>query len=169
MKKAVFLDRDGVINVDKNYVHRVEDFELNQGIIELLQYLISKGFLLIIVTNQSGIGRGYFSEDDYLTFTEHFINVFKSHKISFDEIYFCPCPPSINCNFRKPNPGMILKGIKKYNINVSKSWMIGDKNSDIEAAERAGISNTIKVSSNHSPGSEKYSVKNLLEIKKIIK
>lgn len=169
MNKAVFLDRDGVINVDKHYVHKIEDFELKQGIFELLQYLTAQDYKLFVVTNQSGIGRGYFTEADFSQLTEHMIAVFKEQGVSFEEIYHCSCAPEDNCECRKPSPYMIQQGVEKYEIDVSKSWLIGDKESDIGAANKAGIYNTIKVLGKEQPGSEKYTVKELQEIKELIK
>ena len=169
MNKAVFLDRDGVINVDKHYVHKIEDFELKQGIVELLQYLTAEDYKLFVVTNQSGIGRGYFSESDFSKLTEHMIDVFKEQGVSFEEVYHCSCAPKEDCECRKPSPYMINKGVEKYQIDVSRSWLIGDKESDIGAANNAGIYNTIKVLGKEQPGSEKYTVKELYEIKELIK
>lgn len=169
MNKAVFLDRDGVINVDKHYVHKIEDFELKQGIIELLQYLTAQDYKLFVVTNQSGIGRGYFTEADFSKLTEHMIAVFEEQGVSFEEVYHCSCAPEEDCECRKPSPYMIRQGVEKYQIDVSRSWLIGDKESDIGAANNAGIYNTIKVLGKEQPGGEKYTVKELYEIKELIK
>jgi len=169
MNKAVFLDRDGVINVDKHFVHKIEDFELKRGIVELLQYLTTQNYKLFVVTNQSGIGRGYFTESDFLRLTEYMITIFKEYGVSFEEVYHCSCAPEKDCECRKPSPHMINKGVDKYEIDVSMSWLIGDKESDIGAANNAGIYNTIKVLGKEKPGSEKYTVKELNEIKELIK
>lgn len=169
MNKAVFLDRDGVINVDKHFVHKIEDFELKRGIVELLQYLTTQNYKLFVVTNQSGIGRGYFTETDFLRLTEYMITIFKEYGVSFEEVYHCSCAPEKDCECRKPSPHMINKGVDKYEIDVSMSWLIGDKESDIGAANNAGIYNTIKVLGKEKPGSEKYTVKELHEIKELIK
>ena len=169
MNKAVFLDRDGVINVDKHFVHKIENFELKRGIVELLQYLTTQNYKLFVVTNQSGIGRGYFTETDFLRLTEYMITIFKEYGVSFEEVYHCSCAPEKDCECRKPSPHMINKGVDKYEIDVSMSWLIGDKESDIGAANNAGIYNTIKVLGKEKPGSEKYTVKELHEIKDLIK
>jgi len=169
MNKAVFLDRDGVINVDKHFVHKIENFELKRGIVELLQYLTTQNYKLFVVTNQSGIGRGYFTETDFLRLTEYMITIFKEYGVSFEEVYHCSCAPEKDCECRKPSPHMINKGVDKYEIDVSMSWLIGDKESDIGAANNAGIYNTIKVLGKEKPGSEKYTVKELHEIKELIK
>lgn len=169
MNKAVFLDRDGVINVDKHFVYKIPDFELKQGIVKLLRYLTAQGYKLIVITNQSGIGRGYFTETDFLNLTSHMISTFKEYGVTFDEVYYCSCTPEVGCKCRKPSPYMINKGVEKYQIDITRSWLIGDKESDILAANNAGIYNTIKVLGTEHRGSEKYTVKELHEIKELIK
>ncbi len=136
--KAAFLDRDGVINIDKNYVYKIEDFEFKEGIFELLK-LLQKKFVLFIVTNQSGIGRGYYSLDDFKKLTQYMLNEFKKRGIEIKEVAFCPHHPDEHCECRKPKPGMILNLAKKYNIDLQNSIMIGDKLSDINAGINAGI------------------------------
>ena len=169
MNKAVFLDRDGVINIDRNYVFKKKDFQLKQGIVELLKYLTDKNFKLFVVTNQSGIGRGYFTELDFLNLTKYMRLIFEKHGVHFEEVYYCSCKPSPDCECRKPKPYLINLGIDKYKIDVTKSWLIGDKETDILAANNAGILNTIKVIGKEKPGVEKHTVQKLLEIKKVIK
>ena len=143
MTKAVFLDRDGVINLDKAYVSKIEDFEFCKGIFEALKHFQNLGYLLIIVTNQSGIGRGYYSEEDFQKLTAWMQKEFLHVKIKIDAIYHCPHAPEANCGCRKPKSGMFLKAIEDFDIDVCSSWMIGDKPSDIEAANGAGITKTI--------------------------
>jgi len=138
-KKAAFLDRDGVINVDKGYVYKIEDFEFKEGIFELLKLLQEKGFELFVVTNQSGIGRGYYTLKDFEKLTEFMLNELKKRGIEIKEVAFCPHHPDENCECRKPKPAMILNLAKKYNINLKNSIMIGDKLSDIKAGKNAGI------------------------------
>jgi len=138
-KKAAFLDRDGVINVDKGYVHKIEDFEFKEGIFELLKLLQEKGFKLFVVTNQSGIGRGYYTLKDFEKLTKFMLDELKKRGIEIKEVAFCPHHPDENCECRKPKPTMILNLAKKYNINLKKSIMIGDKISDIKAGENAGV------------------------------
>ena len=169
MNKAVFLDRDGVINVDKNYVYRKEDFELKDSIVELLQYLTRQNFKLFVVTNQSGIGRGYYSAEDFLTLTEYMIHLFEGHGVKFEEVYYCPETPEDEFTCRKPNPFMVNLAIEKYDLNRESSWLIGDKESDIKAANNAGIFNTVKVLGKEASGSETHIVKELHEIKALIK
>lgn len=143
MTKAIFLDRDGVINVDKAYVSKIEDFEFCEGVFEALIHFQTLGYLLIIVTNQSGIGRGYYSEEDFQKLTAWMQKELLHVKIKIDAIYHCPHAPILNCSCRKPKSGMLLQAIEDFNIDVKSSWMIGDKQTDIEAALGAGVTNTI--------------------------
>lgn len=145
--KAAFLDRDGVINIDTGYVGRIKDFKFKDGIFELLKLLQNFGFTLFIVTNQSGIARGYYSEEDFYKLTEWMKEEFKKEGIEIKDVRFCPHHPDITgeCECRKPKPGMILDLAKEYGIDLKNSIMIGDSDRDIEAAKRAGIEKTFKV------------------------
>jgi D-glycero-D-manno-heptose 1,7-bisphosphate phosphatase len=145
--KAAFLDRDGVINIDTGYVGRVEDFEFKEGIFELLKLLQKLGFTLFVVTNQSGIARGYYSENDFYKLTEWMKDELQKKRIEIKDVRFCPHHPDITgeCECRKPKPGMILDLAKEYGIDLKNSIMIGDGDRDIEAAKRAGIKKTFKV------------------------
>lgn len=143
MQKAIFLDRDGVINIDKAYVSKIEDFEFCEGVFETLQHFQTLGYLLIIVTNQSGIGRGYYSEADFQTLTAWMQKELLHVKVKIDAIYHCPHAPEAHCECRKPKSGMFKEAIKAFDIDVTQSWMIGDKQTDIEAALGAGVTNTI--------------------------
>jgi len=138
-QKALFLDRDGIINIDKAYVHTQEQFEFMPGIFELLRRAQSKGYLLIIVTNQSGIGRGYYTENDFQALTTWMLKEFKKKDIRITAIYHCPHLPEENCHCRKPNPGMILHACRDHNISPQKSWFIGDNDSDMQAGLNAKI------------------------------
>jgi D-glycero-D-manno-heptose 1,7-bisphosphate phosphatase len=145
-RKALFLDRDGVINVEKNYVYRIEDFEFLPGIFDLCTIAKQRGFLLVVITNQAGIGRGYYSEADFNRLTEWMLEEFQAHDIKIDRVYHCPYHPTAGIGKyrqesfdRKPNPGMILKARQEFNLNLSQSVLIGDKNSDIEAGRAAGV------------------------------
>jgi len=153
MNKAVFLDRDGVINVEKNYVHKIEDFEFVDGIFELLAYYQRRGYLLIVITNQAGIGRGFYNENDFALLTSWMQDQFSSRGITINDVFYCPYHPihgigayRLESLDRKPNPGMIYKAQKKYNIDLKKSILIGDKESDIEAGLRAGVGRNILLS-----------------------
>ncbi len=137
--KAVFLDRDGVINYDYGYVSKISDFKLIPGTFESLKYLNSKNFLIIIITNQSGIGRGLFSENDFLKLNKYMLDLFSEQSISIDDVIYCPHKPDDNCNCRKPKPGMINSAIKKFSLIKEKSIMIGDKISDIECGKMAKL------------------------------
>lgn len=139
--KALFIDRDGTINIEKHYVYRKEDFVFIPGIFDLVKHFTDNGYLIIIITNQSGIARGFYSEDDYNILNDWMINEFKLKGIKITKVYHCPHHPDFTglCNCRKPKPGMILQAIKEFNINPSASVLIGDKKSDILAGENAGI------------------------------
>ena len=129
--KAIILDRDGTLIEDKNYAYKIEDFELLPGVIEGLKLLQNK-FLFFIVTNQSGIGRGYYTIQDFQNFNNHLINVLKTHKIEILKTYFCPHLREENCECRKPKTKFIDEIIKEFNVDINKSWMMGDHPSDVQ-------------------------------------
>lgn len=138
MNKAVFLDRDGTINVDKNYLHKVEDFEYLQGVKEALKIFETLGYILIIVTNQSGIARGYYSEDDYRRLSDWMKSDLESDGIFLAGQYYCPHLPNAEiteyareCDCRKPNVGMFLQAIKDHDIDLDNSIAVGDKKRDL--------------------------------------
>jgi len=141
--KALFLDRDGIINVDHGYVSTIDEFEFMDAIIALLKLFSEAGFISIIVTNQSGIGRGYYSKEDFDTLSSWLIAELKKKEIDIRAIYHCPHSPDQNCNCRKPSIGMIEEALTEYPITLEKSWMIGDKESDIQLAHNAKIGNSI--------------------------
>lgn len=145
LKKALFLDRDGIINIDHGYVYKIEDFEFTKGIFKLLHLFIQKGYLLFIVTNQSGIGRGYYSLDDFDTLTQWMLKRFEEEHISIAKVLYCPHSPQENCPCRKPHTGLIDEILEQYPIDISKSWLIGDKQSDIDLATNSKIANSISV------------------------
>lgn len=149
MPKALFLDRDGVVNIEKNYLYKIEDFEFMDGIIDVCQKYQSQGYLLIIVTNQSGISRGYYTEDDFQKLSRWMIEHFQSLGITMTHIFHCPHHENIDgpCECRKPEPGMFLEAQKLYAIDMKKSVMIGDNERDIEAAQAAGVGYNILLSS----------------------
>ena len=129
--KAVFVDRDGTINVDVHYLGDPDDFEMYPGVGEGVKRLQEKGFKIIVITNQSGIARGYFTEKQLLNIHEIMKKEFQKFNVILDGIYYCPHHPDDNCNCRKPNTGLFEKAIKEHNIDVKKSYMIGDKILDI--------------------------------------
>lgn len=140
MTKAIFLDRDGVINKEIGYVYRVEDFFLTGDIIESLKKLQDAGFIFIVVTNQSGIAKELYTHEDVELIHAYMLSLMKENGISIAEIYFCPHHSDVEpCICRKPDSGMLEKAIARFNIDSSKSFMIGDKERDIQAAEKAGV------------------------------
>ncbi len=149
-QKAVFLDRDGVINIEKEYLYKIEDFEFIDGVFEALTYLQKKGFLLFIITNQSGIGRNYYTSGDYIKLTKWMIDMFDLKGIKISMVEHCPHEPNEDCDCRKPKIGMIKNISKHYDIDFENSWLIGDKQSDILFGKNCGILNTIQVQSGHS-------------------
>lgn len=148
MKKAIFLDRDGVINIDKSYVYKIDDFEFVPKIFDILKYLQDLDYLLFIITNQSGIGRGYYAEEDFLKLNNWMINELEKENIFISQVEFCPHHPIENCICRKPKTGMIENILKNYDLDLSNSWLIGDKLTDIECARNAKIKNTIMIDNN---------------------
>lgn len=151
MNKALFLDRDGVINKEKNYLYKIEDFEFIDGVFETCKYFQDNGYLIIVITNQAGIARGKYTEDDYQTLTNWMIKEFEKNNIKISKVYYCPHHPDFSgdCECRKPNPGMILQAKKDFDIDLSQSILVGDKNSDIEAGINAGIKMNYLVETGH--------------------
>lgn len=144
--KAIFLDRDGVINIDKNYVYQIEDFEFYPNVFEALRKLKEAGYKLFIVTNQSGIAVGYYTMEDFLKVTEYMLHEFEKEGIKIEKVYYCPHHEkgtvegySIKCNCRKPESGMIKQAIKEFDIDINQSFLIGDKENDITAAHKEKI------------------------------
>ncbi len=168
MNKAVFLDRDGIINVDKSYLYRVEDFEFCDGIFDSLKHFQKLGYMLIVVTNQSGIGRGYYSENDFQKLTSWMVQELQNQGITISQVYHCPHDPQENCTCRKPKIGMFEKALKEFGIDMKNSWMIGDKSSDMEAAINANIPNTILVNT-LTCKEAKFCVKTILDTIELIK
>jgi len=161
--KTIFLDRDGVINKEINYLHKIKDFEFIYGVFEACQYVQSLDYKIIIVTNQSGISRGYYSENDFQLINNWMLGQFKQNNINILDVFHCPHSPKANCNCRKPKPGMFLQAKIKYDIDMSNSWLIGDKEVDITAANNAGISNTILVKSGHKINENSTNSKYILD------
>jgi D-glycero-D-manno-heptose 1,7-bisphosphate phosphatase len=150
--RALFLDRDGVINADKNYVWRIEEFEFLPGIFELCRAAQEVGLIPIVVTNQAGIGRGYYTEHDFWTLTEWMLGQFRERGIGIGHVYHCPYHPAAGIGEyrresfdRKPNPGMILRAKNDFDLELSRSVLVGDKDSDIEAGRAAGVGFNIKL------------------------
>lgn len=144
MKKALFLDRDGVINVEKDYLYKIEDFEFIDGIFDLCRHYQNLGFIIVVVTNQSGIARNYYTQDDFNILTSWMIDEFLKRDIVISKVYHCPHYPKISgeCSCRKPNAGMLLDASIDLGIDLSESIIIGDKERDIEAGIAAGLKRT---------------------------
>lgn len=145
--KALFLDRDGTINIEKKYLFKIEDFEFTKGIIPLISDYYTKDFKIIIITNQSGLARNYYPLEEYQKLTNWMLQEFEKHDIQISKVYHCPHHPDItgDCNCRKPKPGMILQAMDEFNIDPEKSVLIGDKESDILAGEKAGIGKNLYI------------------------
>lgn len=173
MHKAVFLDRDGVINEEVNYLHKIEDFKFVDGCIDSLKYLQNLGYKLFVITNQSGIGRGYYSVEDFEILTSWMVKTLKSSGVEISQVEFCPHGPNDDCTCRKPKIGMIDNILKNYEIDLENSWLIGDKSSDIKCAHNANVKNTIQVKSGHdfdeTKSSATYVTQSIKDIQKIIK
>jgi len=140
-KSCIFLDRDGVINFEKgDHTYLINNFIINEGLFEALKKLRDKGFIFIIITNQSGIATQKYSVEQMNACHKKLIHEATRHQIKFEEIYFCPHHPSISkCLCRKPDSLLIEKAINKFNVEVNSSWFIGDKQRDVEAATKAGV------------------------------
>jgi D-glycero-D-manno-heptose 1,7-bisphosphate phosphatase len=140
MNKAIFLDRDGVINVERGYTHRLEDFVILPDLIEVLQLFQKKGYLLIIVSNQSGIAKELYKQNDVEVLHNYLTEEFKKNTITLSEIYYCVHHPDVSrCICRKPDSLFVEKALARFNIDKTKSYFIGDKERDVESAEKAGV------------------------------
>lgn len=150
MKKAIFLDRDGVINSNRGryYTWKAEDLIINPGVIETLKSIKERGYMLFVITNQGGISRGQYTREDVDAFHLHLNAILEKEEASVDAFYYCPHHNEHeNCLCRKPQPLMIQKAVAQFNINQGESWMIGDSSRDIQAGEAAGL-RTVLVESN---------------------
>ena len=152
MSRALFLDRDGVINVEKSYVCRIADFEFTPGIFDLCGTAQELGFMPVVITNQAGIGRGYYTEDDFQHLTAWMGEQFHARGIRIARVYHCPYHPTAGVGDyrresfdRKPNPGMILRAETDFDLDVSRSVLVGDKDSDLEAGRAAGVGYNLRL------------------------
>lgn len=150
LKRALFLDRDGVINVDFGYVHKPEDFVFNEGIFDLCRAAVQRDFLIIVVTNQAGIGKGYYSSEDFYSLTAWMCDQFVRERAPITDVFHAPYYENskykryrVGSGLRKPKPGMLLAAAKKYSIDLSKSIFVGDQASDISAGLSAGVGNVL--------------------------
>ncbi|RXI30845.1 D-glycero-beta-D-manno-heptose-1,7-bisphosphate 7-phosphatase [Arcobacter defluvii] len=165
----MYLDRDGVINHDYGYVREIDKFHFIDGVFDACKHFINLGYEIIIITNQSGIGRGYYTKDDFFKLTQWMVEEFKKHGIDILNVYFCPHSPEENCDCRKPKIGMILQSQKDFEIDLINSWLIGDKITDIETAVNANISNNILISQKKDYPELLNIANNLLDTINIIK
>lgn len=145
-KRALFLDRDGVINHDTGYTSSTDDFKFIDGIFDLCRAAKKAGYLTIVITNQAGIGRGYYSEQDFLALTDWMRQRFEEEGAPLIDVFHCPHHPEHGVGQykkdsynRKPHPGMLLQAAEKYGLDMARSIMVGDKDSDMQAAKNAGV------------------------------
>ena len=155
--KTLFLDRDGVINIDHGYLYRSEDFEFIPGVFEACRKFQQSGYRIVVVTNQSGIGRGYYTENDFHVLTQWMLKQFAENQIEVLDVFFCPHHPTKalpqylkDCDCRKPAPGMLLQAIEKHGLDPNNAIMVGDKVGDMKAAENAGVDQKFLVTSGQS-------------------
>lgn len=140
MNKAVFLDRDGVINHEQGYVHKLDDFKFIPGLFQSLQELLRRGYLLVIISNQSGISKGLYTKEDVEIIHTYMLSEFEKNKIKISEVYYAPHHPDNEESLcRKPGSLYVEKALARFNIDPSKSYFIGDKERDIEAGEKVGV------------------------------
>jgi len=150
MNRALFLDRDGVINHDPGYTGKIEDFVFTDGIFDLCRSFAQAGFMLFVITNQAGIARGYYSARDFLSLTEWMQSRFLSYGVLISKVYYCPYHPEAvipeyrqDSFDRKPKPGMIIRARDEFLLDLSHSMLIGDMDHDIEAGKAAGVGRNI--------------------------
>ena len=157
-RKGLFLDRDGVINLERGYVSSRDEFHFQEGIFELCRVAQSLGYLLLVVTNQAGIARGYYTESDFLTLTEWMVERFAEQQIRIARVYYCPFHPEgigeyrRDSEDRKPRPGMLLRARDEFELDLGASLLIGDRPSDIDAAESAGVGTRILLETESTEG-----------------
>jgi len=168
MRPAAFLDRDGVINVDHGYVSRWEQFEYVPGAVDAMRRLQTAGYALVVVTNQSGVARGYYDEAAVNSLHDKLRQDLAARGVALDAIEYCPHLPdarvpqyAMDCACRKPAPGMILRSAQTLNIDLAASLMFGDKSSDVEAGRAAGVGHSLRLAKNGEPGASAADCLNL--------
>ena len=156
-RPAAFIDRDGVINAELDYVHRIEDFHVLPGVAEGLRVLADAGYALVVVTNQAGIAKGLYDEPAFERLTAHMRGLFSAQGIEFAGVYHCPhhlrgrVPQYTRaCDCRKPAPGLLLRAAQDLHLDLARSVLIGDKPSDTDAGRAAGVAKTVLVRSGHA-------------------
>ncbi|WP_216629022.1 D-glycero-beta-D-manno-heptose 1,7-bisphosphate 7-phosphatase [Cognaticolwellia beringensis] len=174
MDKALFLDRDGIINVDHGYVHKIEDFEFVDGIFDLCQLAAAKGYKIFVITNQAGIARGYYDKPTFEALSQWMVEEFATQGITIAKVYYCPHHPTkgvnefvMPCTCRKPEPGMIMQAQKEFSISLAQSIFIGDKVSDMQAAANAGIKSRILVDSRYTNESPVEQIEGVIRVNKL--
>jgi D-glycero-D-manno-heptose 1,7-bisphosphate phosphatase len=155
-RPAVFLDRDGVINQETGYVHKVDEFDFIDGVFAACRVMSKAGYRLIIITNQAGIARGYYTEDDFHLLTKWMLDTFRQQGVEIDGVYYCPHHPVYgvggyrrDCDCRKPAPGMILHAAQEHSLDLQHSILVGDKVTDVEAGRAAGVGCCVLVQTGH--------------------
>ena len=158
-RPALFLDRDGVINQERDYVHKIDEFHFIDGVFDACREMSKAGYRLIIITNQAGIARGYYTEDEFHHLTKWMLDEFRQQGIEIDGVYYCPHHPvhgvdeyRRTCDCRKPAPGMIFRAAKEHTLDLRRSILVGDKATDIEAGRAAGVGCCVLVLTGHSLG-----------------
>lgn len=166
MNKAMILDRDGTINVDKNYLYKSEDFEFIPGAPEAIKRFNDMNYLVIVISNQSGIARGYFTEEDLLVLHKYMDEELEKYGAHIDDYYYCPHLPDapvekyrIDCNCRKPKTGLLEQAIQKYNIDLANSWVVGDRTRDVDGGVMLGMKGALVLSTNKDSNKESNKVK----------
>lgn len=169
--KAAFIDRDGVINEERGYVHRAEDFKLLPGVVEGLALLATAGYKLVVVTNQAGVARGYYNEAAVERLHAHMGALLGAHGVHVDAVYYCPHHPNgvvsayrRACECRKPGGDLLRKAATDLQLDLHASVMIGDKSSDISAGKSVGVALTVLVESGHAFGGDDRSQADLVAL-----
>lgn len=159
--RALFLDRDGVVNVEVGYLHRIDDVQFVPGIVRLCRTAMRLGYRLIVVTNQAGIARGFYTEDDFLSLMEWMRAELRREGVEFDAVYHCPYHPEHGVGQyrrehedRKPGTGMLLRAAKEFEVELKESVMVGDRCSDITAANKAGLRQAFLLKGTEESGCE---------------
>ncbi len=179
MKKACFLDRDGVVIVEKNYLSDIAEVELEQGAAEAIRLLKEHGYMVIVVSNQSGVARGYFGEEQVRAVNAQIDRLLAAQNTAVDDWFYCPHHPkgtvptyAVDCSCRKPEPGMLLQATRKHELDLTRCFMIGDKVSDIQTARNAGCAASVLVMTGHGGENEDLTgitlAPNILEAVKIL-
>jgi histidinol-phosphate phosphatase family protein len=145
MSRFVFLDRDGTLVRDRGYTHRIEDYELLPGVVSGLRRILDTGYRLAVISNQSGIGRGYYSVEQYAEFQAHLVSDLAGRGVPIEASYFCPHRPEAECDCRKPRPALLYRAKRELGADLARSWVIGDSAVDVELAQRGGCRSAVRV------------------------